>query len=251
MFYFAAYKNILNGALMENLKQDLELLYELQNYDIKIENIRKHMAEAPLLIDIKQRSLEAKKQESEEEKKNFVALNSLKKEKEALLDAREKAIGKHSLELNTVKANDTYKALLLAIEKAKADKSVIEDEILELMDKIDIENTIVKEADAALKEYEQKIKNEIIEIENSTKKYSEEIKTIEDGREQHKLKVNKTILDQYERVREGRDGQGICLIDTESCGGCGMVLRPQLINQAQKCHDLVFCDNCSRILLKK
>lgn len=236
---------------MENLKQDLELLYELQDYDIKIEGIKNHISEAPSLIESKKEELEAKKLETEEKKKNYVALNSLKKEKEALLDAREKAIGKHSMELNSVKSNDTYKALLLEIEKAKADKSVIEDEILELMDKIESENKLVKDSENALKEHETKIKSEIAAIESSVQKYSDEIKKIEENREQHKLKVNKSILEQYERIREGRNGQGICTVDEESCGGCGMVLRPQLINQAQKCHELVFCDNCSRILLKK
>ena len=141
--------------------------------------------------------------------------------------------------------------MLLEIEKAKADKSVVEDEILELMDKIEAENRLVKDSENAFKESELKIKGEISAIENSVKQYCDDIKSIEDNRERHKLKVNPKIAQQYERIREGRDGQGICLVDGESCGGCGMVLRPQLINQAQKCAELVFCDNCSRILLKK
>ena len=236
---------------MENLKQDLELLYELQDYDIKIEKIKEQVSSAPKRVEERQKELEDKKTETDLKKKAFVELNSLKKEKESLLDSREKAIGKHSLELNSVKSNDTYKALLLEIEKAKADKSVVEDEILMLMDKIDSEAVIVKKAESELRESEQKIKSEIAEIESSANKAEEEIKTLEKEREEYKLKVNKNILDQYERIREGRNGQGICVIDAESCGGCGMVLRPQLINQAQKCHELVFCDNCSRILLKK
>ncbi|MCL2144667.1 MAG: C4-type zinc ribbon domain-containing protein [Endomicrobia bacterium] len=236
---------------MENLKQDLELLYELQDYDIKIESIKSRIEDAPALIEEKKKDLELRKQETEEKKKSFVALSSLKKEKEAILDSKEKAVAKHSLELNSVKSNDTYKALLLEIEKAKADKSVIEDEILELMDKIENENKTVKESEFELKESDRRIKAEIADIESSAKKFSDEIAKIEEERERHKQKVNKNILDQYERIREGRDGQGICLVDGESCGGCGMVLRPQLINQAQKCHELVFCDNCSRILLKR
>ncbi len=236
---------------MENLKQDLELLYGLQDYDLKIEKIREEIQSAPEIIASKQKELEDKKLETEEKKKDFVALNSLKKEKEALLDTKEKAISKHSLELNSVKSNDTYKALLLEIEKAKADKSVIEDEILALMDKIDAETLVVKASENELKDFDQKIKAEINTIENTAKKNEESIQSIEKEREEYKQKVSKNILDQYERIREGRNGQGICVIDGESCGGCGMVLRPQLINQAQKCTDLVFCDNCSRILLKK
>ncbi|MDR1940968.1 MAG: C4-type zinc ribbon domain-containing protein [Endomicrobium sp.] len=236
---------------MENLKQDLELLYSLQDYDIKIEKIKEEIAAAPDLIKEKLGDLENKKAETEEKKKNYVALNSLRKEKEALLDSKEKNVAKHSMELNSVKSNDTYKALLLEIEKAKADKSVIEDEILELMEKIDVEAAVVKQTETELKEFEQKTKNEISYLENSSKKLEADIAGLEKEREDFKHKVNPQILQQYERIREGRDGQGICIVDGESCGGCGMVLRPQLINQAQKCHELVFCDNCSRILLKK
>ncbi|MCL2390196.1 MAG: C4-type zinc ribbon domain-containing protein [Endomicrobia bacterium] len=236
---------------MENLKQDLELLYNLQEYDIKIAALRNHIAGIPVIISSKQKEIENKKTEIEVKKKDFVDLNSLKKEKEALLDSKEKAIAKNSMELNSVKSNDTYKALLLEIEKAKADKSVVEDEILELMLKIDSESSIVKNAENDFKNFEQKLKSEITELENSVKKDEESIAGIEKEREEYKHKVSPKILEQYERIREGRDGQGIVLVDGESCGGCSMVLRPQLINQAHKCNELVFCDNCSRILLKK
>ncbi|MDR2191975.1 MAG: C4-type zinc ribbon domain-containing protein [Endomicrobium sp.] len=236
---------------MENLKQDLEILYGLQNYDIKILKIKSEIENAPAFIAEQKLRLENKKSETETAKKNYVSLNSLKKEKEALLDSKEKAIAKHSMELNAVKSNDAYKALILEIEKAKADKSVIEDEILELMEKIDEETVKVKKAESELKEYEQKINAEINGVSDSLKAWEEEIVNLEKERREYKGKVNPKILEQYERVREGRDGQGIVLIDGDACGGCAMVLRPQLINQAQKCTELVFCDNCSRILLKR
>jgi predicted nucleic acid-binding Zn-ribbon protein len=236
---------------MDNLRTELELLYELQDYDIRISDMRKKIIKAPSLVEEKKKSLEYKKVETETKKKNFVKLNSLKKEKEAEFDSKEKAIRVCSIELNSVKTNDIYKAVLLKIEKAESDKVVIENEILELMDKIEKESVIVKSAEEELKKSEKKIKNEINEFENFIKKVEKEVTAVEIEREEYKLKISKTILMQYERIRDGRDGRGICLIDNESCGGCGMMLRPQLINQSYKCHELVFCDNCSRILLQK
>jgi predicted nucleic acid-binding Zn-ribbon protein len=236
---------------VESLKQDLELLYELQIYDIKIDDVRKKVDQAPLLIEEKNEVLFVKKAVVDATRQHFVEMSSLKKEKEALLDSKEKAINKYVLELNTVKSNNVYKALLLEIEKSKADKTVVEDEILELMDRIDGEAVKVKVSEDELKMIENKIKNDIREIELSAKKLEEEIIKIEKEREDHKLKIDKSVLLHYERLRKGRSGQGIALIDQDSCSGCGMALRPQLINQAQKGLDLVFCDNCSRILLKK
>ncbi|MDR3274527.1 MAG: C4-type zinc ribbon domain-containing protein [Endomicrobium sp.] len=233
------------------MKQDLELLYELQNYDLKIDEIKKKISQTPYLIKEKMRALEDKKTEVSVQKQSFIELNCLKKEKEAVLDSKDKAISKRSMELNTVKANDIYKILLLEIERAKADKNAIEDEILDLMDKIDGESIVVKSGDTELKEFEQKIKNEMNDLEEYAKKLKEEIISIVKEREIQKLKINKAVLVNYERLREGRDGREISLIDGTSCEVCGMVLRPQLINMAQKYQELVFCDNCSRILFKK
>jgi predicted nucleic acid-binding Zn-ribbon protein len=236
---------------MDNLKPELELLYELQNYDIKISDIRKKIIEAPFLMEEKKKSLEYKKMETETKKKNFVKLNSLKKEKEVVFDSKEKSISVYSIELNSVKSNNVYKEVLLKIEKAKSDKNVIENEILELMDKIEKEFVIVKSTEDELKKTGEKIKNEISEFENFIKKAEKEVAALETKREEYKLKISKTILMQYERICDGREGRGICLINNESCGECGMMLRPQLINQSYKYHELVFCDNCSRILLQK
>jgi predicted nucleic acid-binding Zn-ribbon protein len=236
---------------MLNLKQDLELLYEFQNYDLKIDEIQKKIDQTPYLLKEKMKVLEDKKTEVNVQKQSFIELNCLKKEKEAVLDSKDNAISKRSMELNTVKANDIYKTLLLEIEKLKADKNTLEDETLDLMDKIDRESIVVKSGDTELKEFEQKIKNETNDLEEYAKKLEEEIISIVKERETQKLKINKTVLANYERLREGRGGQGISLIDGTSCEACGMVLRPQLINMAQKFQELVFCDNCSRILFKK
>jgi predicted nucleic acid-binding Zn-ribbon protein len=236
---------------MDNLRPELKLLYELQNYDIRISDIRGKISKVPFLVEDKKKSLEYKKKAIEIKKKNFVKLNSLRKEKEAMLDLKEKAISVYSVELNRVKSNDVYKAVLLRIEKAESDKSVIEDDILELMDKIEKESVIVKSAEDELKKFEKTIKSEINEFENFIKKLEKEVTAVEKEREEYKLKISETILMQYESLRNGRDGRGICLINNESCEGCGIMLRPQLINQAYKCHELVFCDNCSRMLLQK
>ena len=238
---------------MENLKQDLELLYELQKYDVKIYNLREKINKIHLEIEKKNKALELedKKIKLKIRKENFIRLNSLKNEKETLLGSKEKKINKYLMELNIVKSNDTYKTLLSEIEKTKEYKNILEDEILELMEEIDKEYIVVKTNENELKEIEQKIKNEIYEFKSFMERLEKKINEIEKKREKQKLKVNKTMLSQYERLLDdGRNEKVICIIDDESCGGCGILLRPQLINQVQKYRELVFCDNCSRILLK-
>ncbi|MCL2389662.1 MAG: C4-type zinc ribbon domain-containing protein [Elusimicrobia bacterium] len=236
---------------MENLKAQLCLLADLQEEDIKIERLKTRLIEIPSEITVKKESLAQITAETEEKKKEFVNLNGLKKEKEAVLDAKEKLVAKHSVDLNSVKSNDAYKAMLLEIEKAKADSSVIEDEILHLMERIDVEAENIKTYDASLKDAVQNINSQISALEAESKTIESDINALETVRVEASKKVDSNLLGQYERIREGRNGQGMSAIDGESCGACGMVLRPQLINQTLKFTEIVTCDNCSRILYKK
>jgi len=236
---------------MENLKETLELLYTLQEKDVKIFELKENLTKLPKIIDDKQKLISDLKASFESKKAEYVRLNSLKKEKEALLSAKEASIAKHTSDLNTIKANDMYKNCLLEIEKAKADKSVVEDEILQLMDDIDKEVVNLKKYEEETKAKESEINKEITEAKQTIEKAKENIEIVQKEREEFAKTIDKNILSQYERIRESRNGQGLAIIDGESCGGCNMVLRPQLIVQATKCKELVYCDNCSRILFNK
>ncbi len=236
---------------MENLKETLGLLYTLQEKDIKIFELKENLTKLPKVIDDKNKQIADLKASFESKKAEYVRLNSLKKEKEALLATKEASIAKHTADLNTIKANDMYKNCLLEIEKAKADKSVVEDEILQLMEDIDKEIVNLKKYEEETKTKEAEINKEIAEAKQTIEKAKENIEVVQKERDEFAKTIDKNILSQYERIRESRNGQGIATIDGESCSGCNMVLRPQLIVQATKCKELVYCDNCSRILFNK
>ncbi len=236
---------------MENLKEVLLLLCGLQELDTRIVNFEQNLTGLPKKIEEKKRGIETLKTDCENKKADYVKLNSLKKEKESALAAKESLIAKHTADLNAVKSNDLYKTCLLEIEKAKADKSNIEDEILILMDSIEKELAVLKNNEESLKKSESAINSEISMIEQEIQKLRTEIDSLKKEREEFAKKINANVLSQYERIRENRNGHGLSLIDGDSCTGCNMVLRPQLIMQATKCTEIVYCDNCSRILFNK
>lgn len=236
---------------MENLKETLGSLYQLQEKDVKIFELKENLENLPKVIEDKQKQIADIKADFENKKNEYVKLNSLKKEKEALLATKESTITKHTADLNTIKANDMYKNCLLEIEKTKADKSVLEDEILQLMEDIDKELINVKKYEEETKEQEAKLNKEISDAKTTIERSKEDIDLFQKERDEFSKTIEKNVLSQYERIRESRKGQGIAIIEGESCSGCNMVLRPQLIVQATKCKELVFCDNCSRILFNK
>ncbi|MDR2708658.1 MAG: C4-type zinc ribbon domain-containing protein [Elusimicrobiota bacterium] len=236
---------------MENLKQTLQSLCDLQKYDIAISKLNEAITEAPAKILQAQQELESKKEQTQNAKQEYVNLNSQRKEKEAMLESREQSIKKHSAELNSIKSNEAYKALSMEIEKAKADKSVVEDEILELLMKIDSEAVVVKTAETELKNFEQTIKSKIAEIESNVQLAKSEIEKIEKQRQQHLNLIDPQVLAQYERIKSGNSVDPIAFVETNSCSACGLVLRPQVLIDVKKGSNLIFCDGCCRILVDK
>ena len=85
-----------------------------------------------------------------------MTLEKLKKTKELDVAAKEEAAKKHGGELNQVKTNEAFKALQHEIERAKADASDIETQILEIMDQLDASRKAEKAAAAVLKVSEER-----------------------------------------------------------------------------------------------
>jgi len=113
---------------MENIKEKLAVLIELQQKDSNLDKYRKQMETLPRQVEEKNNLLAGCRAELDEGKKSATQFQLLRKEKEIELATKENDIRKHSMELNSVKSNDAYRALMSEIEKAKQDKSKLEEE---------------------------------------------------------------------------------------------------------------------------
>jgi len=62
------------------------------------------------------------------------------------------------------------------------------------------------------------------------------------------VKIDKKILERYERILDNRDGRAVVSIANDACQGCFRVLPPQVINEVRMRNALIICENCARIL---
>jgi len=53
----------------------------------------------------------------------------------------------------------------------------------------------------------------------------------------------------YERLARAKHGLAVVPVVKGACGGCFASLPPQRVNEARLAERLVFCDDCSRILV--
>ncbi|MFH1541195.1 MAG: C4-type zinc ribbon domain-containing protein [Elusimicrobiota bacterium] len=233
------------------MNEDLSKLIELQDVDLKIDeannDIKKIDNEIIFLLD----TLEKEKEQIETVKKNLTSSSILKKEKEIRIISIEEEIKKHNTELNAVKTNNAYKALLSEVEDGKKEKLKLEDELLLLMETDEKNSDDVKNLQKEYENKKLKFNERKIQFENNLKSLNELIVQLSDIRKTKLVELSKNIADKYENIRKNKNGSAVVVIKNNSCGGCHRSLPIHIIDEVKKDKDLVFCSNCMRILYRK
>jgi predicted nucleic acid-binding Zn-ribbon protein len=243
------------------MRHELELLKELQALDTQCRNLELARKHQPEVIAEKRREIEAKKAAFEQQKKAVLELRKSVDIKDLNLKEIEAKLAKLRGQLTTVKTNKEYSAFLSQIGADEADKSRLEDEILQLMGK-------VEEAQRALQETTQKFALEQKETEEFVRKAEEEQQAAEKQigglrgqRDRVREQIPREFLDPYERLLGKRDGVALtCALrhipasrssdDSETwvCQGCFMNLTMQTIASLMTSKKPVFCKSCGRML---
>lgn len=227
---------------------DLQKLLELQEIDQKIDGFHIQLENIPREIEEQKTLIQQCLSQIEEEKKKLTNFQLRKKEKEIEVQTQEEKIKKNEKELNSVKSNDAYKALLREIESAKKQKEQIEDEILNIMLETDQVSKELKNFEAESKQKQQKIESEIKEKEEEIKKISGFLEEENKKRNEFAVQIPKDSFARYDFIRNRKRTFAIASIIGENCSGCNTLLTQSTINEVRKGKELVLCDSCSRIL---
>ncbi|MEW6008058.1 MAG: C4-type zinc ribbon domain-containing protein [Candidatus Omnitrophota bacterium] len=231
-----------------SIKDQLKKLVELQKLDTQILNFKKDKEDKPRELSQLQERFNSNKQKTEELKKEVDTLLVKRKEKELELSAKEETIKKSQQQLYTLKTNKEYAAKLKEIDGVKADKSVIEDELIGVFDMIDSKKDQLASEQERLKLEEQKLSIEREKINNQIKEIDQALETLVNKRKQLAQDIESKILSQYDKVLDNRAGVAIVPVKNDTCQGCFMNVTPQAINEI-KMHDrIIICQMCSRIL---
>jgi uncharacterized protein len=234
-----------------DISGQIDRLIKLQQVDSVIYQLKAELEQKPVLIETLKQQTEQEKKDFQSKKDSLKHFQVKRKEREVDLESKENEIKKLNIQLYQLKTNKEYEAMQLQINGLKADCSVLEEEIIKLMDEIE-----KQEQDSAneQKQLEQKQKESDLHI----KKIEEEIKMIEQNlaSEQEKrkaiaLEIDKKILHKYEKILEAKDGLAITPVLNDACGGCYMQLPPQVINEIRLKNDIICCQLCLRILYDK
>ncbi len=226
----------------------LETLLELQEVDNEIRKSEFNRDRLPKLIAEFDEKINEKEQRINNEREQ---LNSLQKDRRRLereLAISENARKTYESQLVEVTTAREYTALQHEIDAEKRKSTLMEEEILIIMDQIE---EIVEDIDVLEKAFSvevKEIKKEKAVLQSEHDSIDETLKKQYDNRKRVMIDVKPNILSQYNRIWRSRRMPVVAAIRKNACSGCFRALTPQKINIARMRERLLTCEGCGRML---
>ncbi len=233
---------------MVDLKSQISQLVHLQTIDSEIYVLKNEKESKPKEIEAIDAAFEEKKKHLAALEQTLLSFQKQRKDKELELASKEESTKKLETQLYQLKTNKEYQAMMQQIQDAKADASVIEDQILGLFEQTDKIKNDSSQEKQRLQEEEKAAEGQKKNIQDRIKEIDERIAQLEAQRKQITPALDKKILTQYERILLNRDGLAIVSVKDNSCGGCNMFVPPQVINLIRMYECIITCEVCNRIL---
>lgn len=230
------------------MKEQLDLLWELQRIDLELKSIKESREGFPKEI---KRLDEKQKVETEKIQKEREKIDGLEKErrwKEGQLSLEQEKIKKTEGKMFEVKTNKEYQALLTEIDSLKGANSKEEEEILQLLDEIDELKRSLSKREKEIAAVLTKIEGEKRALQERMARDEEVLKKQTGRREIVTKRLESTHYRLYNTLTEKRKGVGVVSAKQETCQGCYVNVPPQMFIEVQKNNALIRCPNCNRIL---
>jgi predicted nucleic acid-binding Zn-ribbon protein len=123
-----------------------------------------------------------------------------------------------------------------------------EDELLELMVRVEETQSTLRESEQSLSELEARWRQEQQELVGEKERLEGEIAGLEDRRKRQASAIDARVLALYENLRERRQGRAVVKVERGMCGGCRISLPMSILQKARSGFDVVQCVSCERIL---
>jgi len=232
------------------VQKALHSLLELQNIDVRLNEIRTRLARFPKkLAEVDARVSTAK---ADVEASKGAQLTAVKERKKYELDVEQwnERVRKYKDQGSQVKTNEAYRALQHEIELAEDEIAKAEDRLLEQMVAGEEYDRRIKASEKSLKEIEAVTKVERAKTESDKAAAEKELAGLNAEREQALAQIPENLLDNYTRIAKKHNGIALAEIRDERCSACGMMIRPHVIQEIRRSasEELLHCETCTRIL---
>lgn len=233
----------------------LESLLTLQEIELQIVDIRRQLAAKERGVSRQATKLRTAEEALAAERDELRRMQMQADELDVDLKSRGAHVGKLRDNLNTVRTNKEYAAVLTQLNNEKADLTRLEARAFELMAAVETRKKALAEHEDAVRQERERLSHLEGQHAQTRDSFAERLKTLLQQREEAADHLGPKALDLFNRVSERYEGEVMARViqvhprRTEFlCEGCHMSLAAERANALMTRDDLITCDNCGRIL---
>jgi hypothetical protein len=230
------------------LVDQLRLLVRLQKVDKVLFDLQTERDQIPgrlAELDQKEERLDAALAEAEGA---LEELTERRKQAEEEADKIRARLRRAENRLNNASSQREYRAANAEIEEARDALKSLDDMLVELMERQEAQEAQRTAADQQREAFAAEAAAERKELENRAKATDREIAKLEKDRGGLCEGVDRQLMDQYDFIRERRQGVALAPVSQGTCLACHMQLPPQQFNELQRLDKVMSCPSCRRII---
>lgn len=222
-------------------------LRELHRIHRQLADLRSRIARGPKQVQAAEASYKKFEADLAKAKDTYKQSKLSADEKQLQLKTRETKIVDLRVKLHQAESNQVYQTLKDQIAADEKANSVLSDEILEALEKLDVYQAGIGEANVNLakaKEELEKTRKRVAEVqqqlEGELSRVLAELQNVEE-------ELPEDFRVEYLRLAKAKGEDALAPLENDSCGGCYQMLSPQTVNQLRMGKP-IFCSSCGRLL---
>jgi predicted nucleic acid-binding Zn-ribbon protein len=226
----------------------LETLLSVQTLDRKLADLERRRDEIPGVKAEVSREITALETEREQQGAALEHVRLERRRHESELEMQQEHLGRYERQLNDVKSNVAYSALLTEIQGTKRAISELEDEILAEMERREAIEARIAEIDAELEQKRAAAADRLGELEQEMGFVQREMAALEQRRQGMVSEVEPGVYRLYDRLRRGRRFPALVPLKGHACGACHSRLPPQVVGEITHRGSLHPCEACGVLI---
>lgn len=182
-----------------------------------------------------------------DEEKHETALERARLERrhrESDLESRQQRLERYDRQLNEVKTNVAYSALLSEIQATKREIAGLEEQILELMAAREEHEAWLEEIRARLAETREAARETLQALDAEAAEIDHRLQVTTSRRAALAVDVDPDVLRLYDRLRRRRRFPALVALKGRACGACFGAMPPQVVQEILHDGALHPCEAC-------
>ena len=227
---------------------DFDLIIELQRLDAELHNAALVLEGIPRLVQDVDKRIQATTKLVADAKDKMSQNQKRRRDLENEVKDLKVQIGKYKRQLNEVKSNKEYTALLHEIEETQHKVDTLEEAIIaEMLAADDVEEEI-KAALHRQSQEEEILKKEKVVLDEKLKETEARFAALNKERDALLPRIPREQLRLYEAIFQKKGGTALSPVTGDFCAMCHMRVRPQMLNEIRDKAKVILCEACGRIL---